>query len=305
MYDRSVKTFVQVVELGSFSKAAEAGYTSAATVMNQINGLEKEIGYKLLSRNNKGIELTESGRIYYDYAKRIMAETDEVLNKLKYLSASKKHEIRIGTSILNPCEPLIHICNQLKKQHPEYTIRIVPFSDTKLIELVNRLGTEVDFFMGVMGSRKIKSMARFYELERVPHCVAMRPDHPLADREYISLQDMNGYKIMMCAEGDSPEVDGLHAWIGKYYPGVTIIDAAQYYDMNVFNKAEEENNLLLSFDFWDKVHPSLISKPLEWDGAVTYGIVRAAKPRPDAEIFWKMMKEGLEDGSLEYISVAK
>ena len=58
MYNPLLKTFVYVVELGSFSKAAQKMYITTASVMKQINALEEHLHVKLVNRAHRGIKLT-------------------------------------------------------------------------------------------------------------------------------------------------------------------------------------------------------------------------------------------------------
>lgn len=66
MYNSLLKTFVYVVEMGSFSKAAQKMYITPASVMKQINALEEHLHIKLVNRTHRGIKLTVQGQKVYD-----------------------------------------------------------------------------------------------------------------------------------------------------------------------------------------------------------------------------------------------
>ena len=61
MESRLLEVFVQVAELGSFSKAAQLLYITPSAVIQQVNRLEDELGVKLLLRSKKGVKLTPAG----------------------------------------------------------------------------------------------------------------------------------------------------------------------------------------------------------------------------------------------------
>ena len=65
MYDRHLDTFIQVADSGSFIKAGKALFISPNAVTKQINALERALDLTLFRRNNKGVVLTEAGRIIY------------------------------------------------------------------------------------------------------------------------------------------------------------------------------------------------------------------------------------------------
>ena len=74
---RNLMSFVQVAELGSFTKAAKALDYSQSTVSFQIKQLEEELGYLLFERINHTIALTERGRELLEYAQKIHNLTDD------------------------------------------------------------------------------------------------------------------------------------------------------------------------------------------------------------------------------------
>jgi len=78
---RNLMSFVQVAELGSFTKAAKALDYSQSTVSFQIKQLEEELGYLLFERINHTIALTERGRELLEYAQRIHNLTEEFNQK--------------------------------------------------------------------------------------------------------------------------------------------------------------------------------------------------------------------------------
>lgn len=74
---RNLMSFVQVAELGSFTKAAKALDYSQSTISFQIKQLEEELGYLLFERINHTIALTERGRELLEYAQKIHNLTEE------------------------------------------------------------------------------------------------------------------------------------------------------------------------------------------------------------------------------------
>lgn len=86
----SLKYFYEVAELKSISKVANNSHISQPALSHQLLKLEKELGAKLLERSNRGVELTEQGKIVYGYAKKIlnyhnnMLQDVNVKNSVKY-----------------------------------------------------------------------------------------------------------------------------------------------------------------------------------------------------------------------------
>ena len=73
-----IKEFLEVVESGSFSKAAEKLDSSLAQVSRQVTRLEKKLGVRLLYRSTRHISLTEEGELYYQKCKQSMGLLENV-----------------------------------------------------------------------------------------------------------------------------------------------------------------------------------------------------------------------------------
>ena len=107
MYNRELVTFIAVADQGSFLKAAQELYTTPASVMNQMNKLERLVGVKLIERTNQGAHLTAAGRSVYQDAKQMIEFAEAAVKKARELAASEQNVIRLGTSLMRPCKRLI------------------------------------------------------------------------------------------------------------------------------------------------------------------------------------------------------
>ena len=78
---RSLNTFIQVAESGSFSRAAEKLGYSQPTVSMQIKGLEEELGFRLFDRIGHTVRLTEQGREVLSQAQQICHMCQELCER--------------------------------------------------------------------------------------------------------------------------------------------------------------------------------------------------------------------------------
>jgi len=76
-----LKTFIEVVNLKSISKAAEKLFVSQPAVSKQIQSLEKDFGFPLIIRKGKNIEATKEGKNLYKDVINLLNLEDEILNK--------------------------------------------------------------------------------------------------------------------------------------------------------------------------------------------------------------------------------
>lgn len=92
---RMLKSFVAVVEYGSFTEAANRLFLSQPTISSHIKLLEDELQIKLIQRNTKTIHVTEKGREVFSYAQKIIALENDLL---KDLNSNKAKRVKIGAS---------------------------------------------------------------------------------------------------------------------------------------------------------------------------------------------------------------
>lgn len=77
MDTQALQTFIVLANLRSFTKTADELFLAQSTVTNRIAELENEVGKRLFARNKRNVELTQEGMEFYQYAKRIVALTEE------------------------------------------------------------------------------------------------------------------------------------------------------------------------------------------------------------------------------------
>lgn len=81
---------------GSVSRAAELLHLSQPTVSGQLRQLERSLGKKLYQRNGQSLELTEAGRVVFDYAERIFTTGQELVRALELGTSLHRPQITIG-----------------------------------------------------------------------------------------------------------------------------------------------------------------------------------------------------------------
>jgi DNA-binding transcriptional LysR family regulator len=78
-----VRSFVTIVSLGNFTRAAQALGLQQSTISLQIRRLEEQIGGKLLERSPQSVALTAEGETFFDYARRMLDLNDEMVARLQ------------------------------------------------------------------------------------------------------------------------------------------------------------------------------------------------------------------------------
>ncbi len=92
---QAMEVFVQVVDSGGFTKAAESLQMPKATVSTLIRNLESALSVKLLNRTTRQVSVTADGAAYYERCLRILADVKDTEESLSLTKASPSGRLRI------------------------------------------------------------------------------------------------------------------------------------------------------------------------------------------------------------------
>lgn len=295
MYSHELFTFIVVAEQGSFLKASKELFITPASVMNQINKLENQIGVKLIERTNQGVTLTEAGRSIYKDAKKIVKISDQAVEHAKEIARKEQQTIRVGTSILRPCKMLVDLWSKIDDGILPISIQIIPFDDTPAgMELMlSSLGDRIDCFVGPCDSISWKENYNILQISLGDCRIAVPRKHHLAKAKQLHWKDLDGERLMLVKRGDSSVLNALRDEIEKHHPYIQVIDAPHFYDTAIFNECEQTGCLMETLDIWEDVHPSLVTVPMMWNYKIPYGIVYAKNPSNTVIAFVNKIKKQL------------
>ncbi len=287
-----IKTFIKVVDNGSFSKAAEKLFISPTAVIKQMNLLESTVGVPLLYRTNHGIRLTDAGISFYSDAKEILNCTDAAVLRAQKIVHENTHVIHVGSSLLNPCKVLLDIWNSIREQYPQFKIKIIHFEDEPDTQQKIYLNLDKSFDILIV-PKVIGNWSRDFEVlklgeYRFSFAVSIR--HRLAQKKVLSLADLHGEQLIVVKRNTSGLIDRIGDFIMEHHPEIQIVEGPQNYSMDVFNRCEQGNEVLLTLDAWDSVHPSLLTIPSDMDFVCPYGLLYSLKSSTAVFEFIQILK---------------
>src|SRR3712207_7633534 len=91
-----IAVFVEVVQVGSFTHAAERLELSKAVVSKHVSGLEQRLGARLFHRTTRRLTLTEAGEALYRRSAPALAELAEVEKDVAQLTGSPRGRLRVS-----------------------------------------------------------------------------------------------------------------------------------------------------------------------------------------------------------------
>ena len=287
MYNPQLETFLCVAESGSFNKAAEKLYISPPAVIKQINLLEESLNLQLFVRTHRGLKLTEAGKSLCQDAKYIIQYCKDSVTRARNAMQQTEQVIRIGTSPMTPAQVLVDLWPKVQKYCPNIKFQLIPFDNTpeNAREILGNLGTNIDVVAGLfdetmLALRKCSGL----ELSREPICCAVSIHHPLARKESLTVQDLYGQNLMLMHRDWSHYVDLMRDDLWKNHPQIHIVDF-DFYDVSVFNRCENNGDVLMTIDRWKYIHPLLKTLPVDWGYTMPYGLLHAPKPSAHVQQF--------------------
>jgi len=151
---KQLEAFVKVVELRSFSKAADAIYVSQPSVSNYVKSLETELACELINRGTKEVTLTHGGKIFYEKAKELLLLKNSVVTEMSTLNGNFSGEISILASSVPSQYILPAMLAGFSGLYPEISVRMRQAETSKVVEGVGSGLAEIGFCGGIFPSEK-------------------------------------------------------------------------------------------------------------------------------------------------------
>lgn len=287
MYNPQLETFLRVADAGSFNKAAEQAFITPTAVIKQINLLEAELDVKLFERSHRGLTLTKAGKSMYQDAKYIVQYCRDSVTRARNAMQEDSNVIRIGSSPMTPAQLLMQLWSKVNELCPDIKFQIVPFENTpeNAREILGNLGTNIDVIGGIFDETMLKLRGcAGLELVRGPFQCAVSIHHRLAEKDKLEVSDLYGENLLLMHRGWSHYVDQLRDELWQRHPQIHIVDF-DFYSMDIFNRCESTNDVLLAIPGWANVHPLLKMIPVDWNHSIPYGILHSPNPTPVVQQF--------------------
>ncbi len=293
MYNPQLETFLQAADAGSFNKAAEQLFITPTAVIKQINLLESTLDVQLFHRTHRGLTLTKAGVSLYKDAKYVIQYCKDSVSRAKNAMQGDTDIIRIGTSPMTPAQALIELWPPIHEICPEIKFQMVPYENNleNARRILANLGQDIDVVVGVFDEvmLNLRRCAGF-EISREPLCCAVSIYHPLAAKTRLTIQDLYGENLLLMHRDWSRYVDELRDELWKNHPQVNLVDF-DIYSVEIFNRCENSNDVLLCIEPWATVHPLLKVIPVEWDHSIPYGLLHSPEPSPLVRKFLEAIRK--------------
>ena len=129
-------TFLEIVRLKSFSKAAQTCFRTQPAVSAQVRQLEQELNTSLFERLGTKIALTAAGRIFADYAEQILELRRRAQNQINELERVPRGELVIAANEATCIYVLPRVFSEYKKRFPNVQILVDRSFGSRVVDAV-------------------------------------------------------------------------------------------------------------------------------------------------------------------------
>jgi len=146
-----LRTFVETVQTSSITKAATNLHLTQPAVSMQLQNLERTLNSELLIRSNKGVQMTDAGRVLFSYAQSFITLAGNLKQDLENLHNDTREVLSIGT-----CSPIGQYAlpcalYMFKQKYPQVGVRVQNMTTAEVVERLRDHSIDLGFVEGEIG----------------------------------------------------------------------------------------------------------------------------------------------------------
>ena len=173
----------------SFTRAADILFVSQPSLSKQIKALENRLNISLINRENNSVSLTEAGKLFLDYAERMLALCEESCRALNDLKTGDRGNLTVGASQTIGTYLMPRVLALFAQNYPQMNIK-VQVDSTRIIAK-NVMDKEID--IAVVGGNVPEELQKNLEIEDFVNdelILIIPKSHPFALRKKINKEDL-------------------------------------------------------------------------------------------------------------------
>jgi len=208
-------TFLEIVRLKSFSKAAQTCFRTQPAISAQVRQLEQELHTALFERFGSRISLTTAGKIFAQYAEQILELRRQGQNAIHELERTPRGELVIAANEATCIHVLPRVFSEYSRQFPQVQLLVERMYGARIIEAV--LENLADFGITQLPIQERKLEVAKIHSDEIKLVVPV--GHPLAGKGAVRCEELTGVPLLLPKSGTTrarlnqwlePAEDHLH-----------------------------------------------------------------------------------------------
>lgn len=204
----ALAVYAKVVELGSFTAAADALKLSKSMVSRQISDLEDELKVRLLNRTTRRLNVTEAGAVVYERAARIVAEAAEAERDVNCIEGAVRGRLRINAPMTFGIRELGPVMSKFMERYPELIVDLA-LNDRR----VDLMEEGFDVSLRISSLEDSSLIAR--QLAPVRRVLVGTPEYFEKNGVPSHPRDLSAHKFVLYSLRSRPELMEFHDPGGK------------------------------------------------------------------------------------------
>lgn len=192
-----LRTFIAIVEKGSFSEAARSLSLSQPAVTMQIRSLETDLGATLLDRRYRKVDLTDAGRSLLPHARAVMEQLEEARVELENVSGEVTGRLSVVASTTPGQYVLPRLFGRFLQDHPQVGLELRVHDTSEVLEAIESGAAD----LGVTGAKVPGSRVEYEPFVDDELVLVCPPGHPFADRDEVPMADLAAARWVMRETG--------------------------------------------------------------------------------------------------------
>lgn len=187
--------FVEISKDMNFTKTANRLYISQSTLSRQIAALENSLGTQLLIRDTRSVELTQAGTLLASEGDKLLKSKRALEEMIWHVGESLTGKISISTFSMQN-NTVYQFCYRFQMKYPDVMLSLNQQVYGTTVQQLQE--NRADFCVGM----SCEFDGAPPDIEYIPlwkgrYCVIVDDNHPLADKEFITPEDMAGVSVIM------------------------------------------------------------------------------------------------------------
>jgi DNA-binding transcriptional LysR family regulator len=190
-------TFLEIVRLKSFSKAAQTCYRTQPAISAQVRQLEQELRTELFERFGSRISLTTAGKLFAGFAEQMLDMRRRAQDAMAELETNPRGELVIAANEATCIYVLPKVFSQFRQLFPAVQLQVNRSYGAHVMEAV--LDNSADFGMAQLPMEDKRIQVVNIHRDEIRLVIPAR--HPLADRKAVSAEDVVDYFLILPQQG--------------------------------------------------------------------------------------------------------
>lgn len=280
MNQTQLKLFVAAAESRSFTKTAEQFFITQAAVTQHIQALETTLGCELFDRRRRPMQLTPSGKSFYEDAKQILRQMSAAASRTKEAAAGESGSLHIGFLKGYERSDFSLTARSFRRANPNTFLTFERKSSDQLAAGLMQGRFDLIYTWDSTNLRQSPEV-EWRQADRIRLVAALYSAHPLAGRTKLTRAELRGEKLLYMSPSEDFDSYGDEAFIRLYRE-------AGYRPDILYRSADLEVILtMVAAEEGISILPDYFTNKLVGADNLVFIPLRGVKEHEEIDVFWR------------------